>query len=262
MNFPTRSVLQQNFPSVDGNKTSGPIPVKTNNPKKEPLKCWGCGEEHLLRDCPHRQQNSGKVYNIQEATTVNDVARSVPQIYAALDNNQADHQASVVEIEGMIFNHLVSVLIDPGSNLSYIAPRVVDKCKLQPQKQTKPWLVQLATGTKRKVVEVIPACQLMLGEFPTQATLNVLPLGSYDLLIGMDWLAAHKAKLDCYHKTLECVSKEGKRITLQGIRKPVSVRQISALQMRKYCRKGCPLYAIQVLKTIEGAKPALMITLS
>jgi hypothetical protein len=142
------------------------------------------------------------------------VARSVPQIYAALDNNQADHQASVVEIEGMIFNHLVSILIDPGSNLSYIAPKAVDKCKLQPQKQTKPWLVQLATGTKRRVAEAIPACQLMLGEFPTQETLNILPLGSYDLLIGMDWLAAHKARLDCYHKTLECVSKEGKRITL------------------------------------------------
>jgi hypothetical protein len=106
------------------------------------------------------------------------------------------------------------------------------------------------------VVEAIPACQLMLGKFPTQATLNVLPLGSYDLLIGMDWLAAHKAKLDCYHKTLEYVRKEGKRITLQGIQKPVSVRQISALQMRKYCRKGCPLYAIQVLKIIEGAQPS------
>jgi hypothetical protein len=26
--------------------------------------------------------------------------------------------------------------------------------------------------------------------------------------------------------------------------------------MRKYCRKGCPLYEIQVLKTIEGAKPS------
>ena len=130
MNYLARSVLHQNFPLVDGNKTSGPIPVKTNNLKREPLKCWGCGEEHLLRDCPHRQQNSRKVYNIQEATIVNDVARSVTQIYAALDNNQADHQASVVEIEGMIFNHLVSILIEPGSNLSYIAPRVVDKCKL------------------------------------------------------------------------------------------------------------------------------------
>jgi hypothetical protein len=93
-----------------------------------------------------------------------------------LDNNQDDHQASVVEIEGMIFDHLVSILIDPGSNLSYIAPKAVDKCKLQPRKKTKTWLVQLATGTKRKVVEVIPAYQLMLGEFPTQANLNVLPL--------------------------------------------------------------------------------------
>jgi hypothetical protein len=188
---------------------------------------------------------------------VNDVERSVLHIYAALDNNQDDHQALVVEIEGMIFNHLVSVLIDPISNLSYISPRTFDKCKLQPQKQTKPWLVQLATGTKRKVVEVVPACQLMLGESPTQATINVLPLGSYDLLIGIDWMAAHKAKLDCYYKTLECVSEEGKRITLQGIRKPVSVRQISALQMRKYCQKGCPLYAVQVLKTTEGADPSL-----
>jgi hypothetical protein len=78
---------------------------------------------------------------MQEATTVNDVERSVLQIYAALDNNQVDHQASVVEIEGMIFNHLVFVLIDPGSNLSYIAPKAVDKCKLQPRKKTKPWLV-------------------------------------------------------------------------------------------------------------------------
>jgi hypothetical protein len=114
------------------------------------------------------------------------VAKSVPQIYAALDNNHADHQASVVEIEGMISNHLVSILIDPGSNLSYIAPKTVDKCKLQPHKPTKPWLVQLATGTKRRVAKVIPTYHLMLGEFPTQETLNILPLGSYDLLIGID----------------------------------------------------------------------------
>jgi hypothetical protein len=106
--------------------------VNTDNPKREPMKCWGCGEEHLLRDFPHRQYNSRKIYNIQEATTVNDVARSVSQIYAALDNNQVDHQASVVEIGGMIFNHLVSVSIDPGSNLSYIDAKVVDKCNLQP----------------------------------------------------------------------------------------------------------------------------------
>jgi hypothetical protein len=65
----------------------------------------------------------------------------VPQIYAALDNKQADHQASVVEMEDMITNHLVSILIDLGSNLSYIAHKAVDKSKLQPHKHAKPWLV-------------------------------------------------------------------------------------------------------------------------
>jgi hypothetical protein len=87
MSLPTRSVYQQNFSSQSGNKIFGETPGKNDNPKKEPLKCWGCGEEHLPRDCPHKQQNSRRVYNIQEATTVNDVARSMPQIYATLDNN-------------------------------------------------------------------------------------------------------------------------------------------------------------------------------
>jgi hypothetical protein len=73
------------------------------------------------------------------------------QIYASLDNNQDDHQASVVELEGMIVNHPISILIDPGSNLSYVAPQTANKCKLQPIIHVKPWLVQLATGTKRKV---------------------------------------------------------------------------------------------------------------
>jgi hypothetical protein len=87
----------------------------------------------------------------------------------SLDNNQADHQASVVELEGMITNHLVSILIDPGSNLSYVAPQTFDKCKLQPIRHVKPWLVRLATGTKRKVAEVIPTCQFIMGGLPTRA---------------------------------------------------------------------------------------------
>jgi hypothetical protein len=70
-------------------------------------------------------------------------------------------------------------------------------------------------------------------------------------------LVAYKTKLDCYHKTLECVNEEGGKITLQGIQKHISVRQISSLQMKKYCRKGCPLYAIQVLESIEDDKPNL-----
>jgi hypothetical protein len=53
-----------------------------------------------------------------------------------------------------------------------------------------------------------------MGVFPTQETLNILPLGSYDMLIGMDWLDSYKTKLDCYNKTLECVNEEGRKMTL------------------------------------------------
>jgi hypothetical protein len=237
MSLPTKSVYQQNFPSQSGNKPFGAASGKTNNTKREPLKCWSCAKEHLLRDCPYRQQNNRRVYNVQEATTVNNVPRSMPQIYAALDNRQADHQASVVEMEGMIVNYLVSILIDLDSNLSYVVPQTVEKCKLQQVKHVKSWMVQLATRTKRKVTEVIPVCHFIMNELPTQVTLNILPLGSYDLLIGMDWLAAHKTKLDCYNKTLGCEDEEGRKVTLQGIQKPISVRQISTLQVKKYCRK-------------------------
>jgi hypothetical protein len=43
MSLPTRSVYQQNFPSQSGNKPFGAVPGSIDNPKKEPLKCWGSG---------------------------------------------------------------------------------------------------------------------------------------------------------------------------------------------------------------------------
>jgi hypothetical protein len=99
-------------------------------------------------------------------------------------------------------------------------------------------------GTKRRVTRVVTTCPVIVNGFPTQATLNIIPLGSYDMLIIMDWLVSHKDKLDFYKKILECEDDKRKRRTLQGIQKLVSVRKISSLQMKKYCRKGCPLYVI------------------
>jgi hypothetical protein len=63
--------------------------------------------------------------------------------------------------------------------------------------------------------------------------------------------------MDCHHKTLEGVNKEGRKMTLQGIQKLVSVKKIVSLQMKKYCRKGCSLYALQVLEYVEDDKPNL-----
>jgi hypothetical protein len=71
------------------------------------------GSTHLLRDFPHRKHDSRRVYNVQEVATVNDVTMSLSRIYAAIENWQANHQTSMVELEGIIIEQPVFVLIDP-----------------------------------------------------------------------------------------------------------------------------------------------------
>ena len=87
------------------------------------------------------------MHNLQEEPTIKDIV-GTPQIYKELDGWHADHYAKMVEIEGKILNTSVSILIDPNACQSYVAPKIVDLCKLGKVKHDKPWLVQLATGTK------------------------------------------------------------------------------------------------------------------
>ena len=86
---------------------------------------------------------------------------------------------------------------------------------------------------------MVEKCPLVMNGLVTYVDLNVLPLGSYDVLIGMNWLKAHKVKLDCYHKTFECMDEEGNPRVVRGIPKVISVRQILAMQLKKFYRKGC-----------------------
>ena len=92
---------------------------------KGPLKCWKCEGPHLRRYCPLENESARKAYNIREAKIVGQVARVVPRIYVALEDRQADHQSTVVEVVGKIVEQSVSILIDLGSTHSYITPRVV-----------------------------------------------------------------------------------------------------------------------------------------
>ena len=94
----------------------------------------------------------------------------------------------MVEIKGMINSQPISILVDPSASLSCISPKIVELCKLVPEKFDKLWLVQLAIGTKRKVTSLVKNCKLMMNDFITHVNLNIIPLGSYDLIIAIDWL--------------------------------------------------------------------------
>ena len=107
----------------------------------------------------------------------------------------------MVEVAGNNAKQFVSGLIDPSCTHSYITPIVVEIFSFKKLRHRKSWLVQLATGTKTKVSEVAEKCLLVMNGWATCVDRNILPLSSYDVLIGMDLLEAHRVNLDCYHKT-------------------------------------------------------------
>jgi len=117
-----------------------------------------------------------------------DVGIILHRINVAMDGRQDDHPSSVVEIEVKIDNTYISFLIDYWAMLSYITPSIVDSNKLKKTRHTKSWLVQLAIGTKRKVVDFIYDYEFSLGAQNIKTNMNILLLGSYDVIIQMDWL--------------------------------------------------------------------------
>ena len=147
----------------------------------------------------------------------------------------------MVEVEGMVNQTPVTILIDPKSSLSYITSQIVEKCKLSVDKFENSWLVQLSTGAKRKVTCFVKECALLMDEFKTIVKLNVLPLGSYDLLIGMDWLEQHKVVLNCYDKNFMCLNSDEQPVKVKGIPRKTIIRQISTLQLKELLEKDVKL---------------------
>jgi hypothetical protein len=188
-----------------------------------PIQCWGCKGDHKYRDCPHKNDKVRVVHNVQQVETMEDMGKSVPRIYASLDNKKDEFQSHMIEVEGMINNHAFTILIESGASHSYIDPKVVEIFNFPRSKHGKYWLVQLAIGAKRKVVELVKSCPMGMNGLSTKEDLNIFSLGSYDFLIGMDWLEKHNAILDCHNKAFTFLDEEGNQRIVQGIPRAVTV---------------------------------------
>jgi hypothetical protein len=211
--------------------------------RQHPKIFWGCEGDHLYNEFPHKGDRMRTIHNIQEADIVDDEGRSMPRIYATLENRQANHQFHMIEVQGKIDNQPISILIDFGASHSYIDPKSVERFKSKRCKHEMSCVVQLAIRTKRKNNELVKDFPVRMNGVSTKADLNIIPLGSYDFLIGMDCLDKHRAILDCYNKFFTCLDEEGNSRTSQGIPRPISVREFSTLQLKIGLRKGCQIYA-------------------
>jgi hypothetical protein len=58
----------------------------------------------------------------------------------------------------------------------------------------------MASGAKQNVGGKVTGCSLNLGEFVTRDNLYVTILGSYDVMITVEWLESHEVILNCKTK--------------------------------------------------------------
>ncbi|GJR12359.1 putative nucleotidyltransferase, ribonuclease H [Tanacetum coccineum] len=75
-----------------------------------------------------------------------------------------------------------------------------------------------ADGKKVEVDRIIRDCKLELGG--SLFSINLIPLGhgSFDVIVGMDWLSQHKAVIICHEKVVEIPVEDGRIIRVRGER--------------------------------------------
>lgn len=81
------------------------------------------------------------------------------------------------------------ILVDSGSTHSFLSAAVASQISgVQPL--AKPVSVKIADGATVNCDSELPAVEWSVQGYSFHSTLKVLPLGIYDLILGMDWLEA------------------------------------------------------------------------
>jgi hypothetical protein len=177
---------------------------------------------------------------------------SSQQIYVAVNNRQAEHRSTVVESSSTL-NHInVKVLFDSGATNSFISPSALENSGLAAYKHEDFKQVEIASGEKQAVGPSVNNCIVDLGVCTTRLKVYVTSLRVYDLIIGMDWLVAHRALVDCFAKRVLCVDDEGRSVEIQGVQRKVSLHFISTMKVKRCLRQGCQIYVVEAVNERKG----------
>ena len=146
------------------------------------------------------------------------------------------------------------MLFDSGADRSFVSldfEPLLDKTRTS---LTKPIKVEIASGRFVTLDSVILECSLTLGEFECLIDLVPMKLGSFDVIVGMDFLSRHRAKIDCYAKSIEFPLADGRRITIFGETTTKHSQLMSCTQTRKYLRKNYVAFVAHVINPKAKSK--------
>ncbi|GJW76562.1 putative reverse transcriptase domain-containing protein, partial [Tanacetum coccineum] len=127
--------------------------------------------------------------------------------------------------------HYATVLFDSGSDFSFISTSFAPLLNVKSSFVNPGYLIEVADGKKVEVDRVIRNCKLELGT--SLFAIDLIPLGhgSFDVIVGMDWLSEHKAEIVCHEKVVRIPLESGEILYVQGERTPGIAKALSNVKV-------------------------------
>ncbi|GKE34377.1 putative reverse transcriptase domain-containing protein [Tanacetum coccineum] len=152
--------------------------------------CYECeGQGHYRSDCLKlKDRNRGK-----KTGNKNGVGEARGKAYV-LGGGDVNPDSSVVKGTFLLNNHYAFILFDSGADISFVSTTFSTLLDITPDTLDVSYAVELADERISETNTVLRGYTLGLLGHPFNIDLMPVELGSFDTIIGMDWLANHHAK--------------------------------------------------------------------
>ncbi|GKB37276.1 putative reverse transcriptase domain-containing protein [Tanacetum coccineum] len=117
----------------------------------------------------------------------------------------------------LLNNRYATMLFDSGADKSFVSTTFSVLLDVIPSPLNDSYAVELANGRVTKTKTILRGCTLRLLGHPIDLDLMPIELGSFDVIVGMDWLSRYHAMIVCDEKVMH-IPYGDKVLEIQGDR--------------------------------------------
>ncbi|GJY15754.1 putative reverse transcriptase domain-containing protein [Tanacetum coccineum] len=121
-------------------------------------------------------------------------------------------------------DHFATTLFESGADYSFVSTTFIPLLGLEPSNLGFRYEIEIASGKLVEIDKVIKGCKLEIEGHVFDIDLIPFEHGSFDVIIGMDWLSNYKAEIIYHEKVVRIPPPDGKVLRVVGERPEEKVR--------------------------------------